>query len=294
MTGHAHTVNAAPRMPAGNYTGLSERLEDASVREEFFNLGFLREHEVLELGVPLEHEALGVRVEAEIADQRSLPLSRRQAGWLWGAANRVTRVIVSGSTAVGSATGTFVSNATVSTITGTFASSSTLGSITATFVSNATVGSITGTFVSDATVGSITGTFVSNATGANTATVATTSQRDHISSLRAELLALRADLANWDEEDGKRPNEEAFDDAHAFIELIPSGVPLPSLYVSGDAEVGLSWMWNDGFIEVAFRGDGKIRYAARFDGDLNGHVCEFRRGRVPIAPLPLMTALKRL
>jgi hypothetical protein len=258
MTRHAHAVSAAPRMPAGNYTGIRERLEDAFVQEEVFNLGFPQEHEVLELGVPLEHDVvplehealeLGVRVESEIADrrpgQRSLPLSRRQARLLWGAANRVTRVIISGSTTVGSITGTFVSNATVGSNTWTFISNATVGSNTWTFVSNATVGSNTWTFVSNATVGN-TGAFVDSVTvgsntPADTPAVATTSQRDNFSSLRAELVARRADLANWDEDDGDRPNEEAFDDAQAFIGLIPSDVPLPSPYVSGDAEVGFGW-----------------------------------------------------
>lgn len=88
--------------------------------------------------------------------------------------------------------------------------------------------------------------------------------RDARSDLRAELdLACEA-AAAIDEDEGVPPSKEAFRDAAAFIELLPTSVPLPSVYASGDAEVGFTWSEPGRFLEVAFRGDGHLRWAAAF------------------------------
>src|SRR5271170_7700627 len=78
--------------------------------------------------------------------------------------------------------------------------------------------------------------------------------------LRAELADLQATMAQWDEADGDRPSAAAFDDAVSFLEMLPEVRIQPSPYASGDAEVGLRWLFEDGFAEVAFRGDGQLRY----------------------------------
>jgi len=88
--------------------------------------------------------------------------------------------------------------------------------------------------------------------------------RDSRSDLRAQLdLALEA-AGSIDEDEGTPPSKAAFRDAAAFIELLPASTPLPSVYASGDAEVGFTWSGPGRFLEVAFRGDGYLRWAAAF------------------------------
>ena len=210
-----------------------------------------------------------------------------QAGW--GAANSVTRIIASGSTTFGNVATTFVSNVTRADTAVTIVNNMTASSTTGIVGRSATLWS-----TASVTLPSSTQIAASIDAHADTPAAAATSHRHNFSSLLAELLARRADLANWYQSDGDRPSEGAFGDAETFIGLIPSGAPLPSLYVSGDAEVGFSWMWDEGFIEVAFRGDGNIRYAFRFGEDLKGDVCEFRPAQVPLVPVLLMTALNAL
>lgn len=112
--------------------------------------------------------------------------------------------------------------------------------------------------------------------------------------LREQLSIRRAALNQWNEEDGDSPSDQAFDDAEAFLDLIPARVPQPSVYASGDAEVGFSWMQRAGFAEVAFRGDGNIRYAVRAGPTLVGKLTPFRVAGAPHIPLELKTALERL
>jgi hypothetical protein len=112
--------------------------------------------------------------------------------------------------------------------------------------------------------------------------------------LRAELADLRATMAQWDEADGDRPPVAAFDDAGAFLGMLPEVRIPPSPYASGDAEVGYRWLFEDGFAEVAFRGDGQLRYAFRFGANLDGGTERFGAGQVNSLPEPLAAALNRL
>jgi hypothetical protein len=112
--------------------------------------------------------------------------------------------------------------------------------------------------------------------------------------LAAELSARRDEVQHWDSNEGDAPNDDAFRDAEAFITLIPVGVEEPSIYASGDAEVGFSWTTPDGFVEVAFRGDGNIRYAFRSGSDVDGGITSFRNGGAPRMPSDLNRALQRL
>jgi hypothetical protein len=112
--------------------------------------------------------------------------------------------------------------------------------------------------------------------------------------LRAQLAIHRSAMNSWDDEDGDRPSYQAFDDAEEFLGVIPDDSPKPSVYASGDAEVGFSWMLREGYIEVAFRGDGKIRYAVRSGPVLIGDVAQYRFDTAPCIPLELKSALERL
>ena len=75
--------------------------------------------------------------------------------------------------------------------------------------------------------------------------------------------------------DGDVPNEQAFSAARAFIAELPDLMLAASLYVSGDAEVGVSWTSPDGFFEVVFRGDGRLLYAHRLGNKLSGDSIPF-------------------
>lgn len=88
--------------------------------------------------------------------------------------------------------------------------------------------------------------------------------RDSRSDLRAELDLAHEAAGSIDEDEGTPPSKAAFRDAAAFIELLPASMPLPSVYASGDAEVGFTWSGPGRFLEVAFRGDGYLRWAAAF------------------------------
>jgi hypothetical protein len=281
--GHA---GGGPRIPVGSYTGIGERLEDVFISEDIFELGAAPQREVLEFGAAL--------IESRIAERKPAPRtllpSRRQARSFWGAENRV-RVTVSGSATASGTAVTFFNNIIAVSTAWTSVNTAIVGTA-GTFFNNVMAGNATGMVFSSATLE--TEVFHYEIPAAQPITFPATAALPpaNFGSLRTELIKRQADLASWDEDDGDRPNEKAFDDAKAFIGRIPADVPLPSLYVSGDAEVGFSWMLDDGFIEAAFRGDSKIRYASRFGDDLNGDVCEFRSTKV--MPMPLMAALERL
>lgn len=88
--------------------------------------------------------------------------------------------------------------------------------------------------------------------------------------IRADLDRARVSAAAITEEDGTPPPEEAFREAEAFVKLLPPVVPRPSVYASGDAEVGFSWSSGGRFLEVAFSGDGNLHWAATFGEDRPG------------------------
>jgi hypothetical protein len=119
-------------------------------------------------------------------------------------------------------------------------------------------------------------------------------RNERLSRLTAELAVRRSEVALWTIDDGDTPNDDAFFDAEAFLSFIPLSAPEPSIYVSGDAEVGYSWTLAAGFLEVAFRGDGHIRYAFQFDSNLNGAVIPFRTADSPQISPELARALRRL
>jgi hypothetical protein len=131
-------------------------------------------------------------------------------------------------------------------------------------------------------------------TGTLTATRGAFARSDNVPRLAMDLLMRRAEVASWAADDGEPPTRAAFDDAQDFLTFLHTVPRKPSIYASGDAEVGYNWAWQDGFVEVAFRGDGNIRYALRFGGDLKGDVTPFRDGGVPIVPPELYSALQRL
>lgn len=111
----------------------------------------------------------------------------------------------------------------------------------------------------------------------------------------AELLSVRQNMTrHWTAEDGIVPNSLAFRDAATFITLIPPLAPEPSIFVSGDGEVGFSWSLTDAFVEVAFRGDDQIRYAFRFGKPVHGDEVPFRFGASILVPVDLMTALSQM
>ena len=121
------------------------------------------------------------------------------------------------------------------------------------------------------------------------------SDDDRFRRLSTELDARHAALVDWDAEAGDPPNDRAFHDALDFLRLIPIGVPDPSIYVSGDAEVGFSWMLPSAFVEVAFRGDDNIRYTFRFGADpVRGDVTPLWVGGMSRLPLELRNALVRI
>jgi hypothetical protein len=170
-----------------------------------------RLEDIFDLGAALTREGLvlGSNVrECEVGPGASLGRPRALRSFRWEPANRLTGVVVNGSATVGGAPWTFLNSATVGT----------------TRMLVLTALSAGWAFRYDAPV--------TQKPPEPFPAVAR--------ALRTELVRRQVDLANWDEDDGDRPNEKAFDDALAFIELIPPAVPPPSLYVSGDAEVGFS------------------------------------------------------
>jgi hypothetical protein len=82
--------------------------------------------------------------------------------------------------------------------------------------------------------------------------------------LHNKLDVAREAAAHIDEDEGIPPSQRAFSDASSFIDQLPASIPVPEVYASGDAEVGFTWSLADRFLEVAFRGDGKLRWAGAF------------------------------
>ncbi len=88
--------------------------------------------------------------------------------------------------------------------------------------------------------------------------------RDTRTRLHSKLDMAREAADHIDEDEGEPPTREAFSDASAFIDMLPTSIPVPEVYASGDAEVGFTWSLYDRFFEVAFRGDGNLRWAGTF------------------------------
>jgi hypothetical protein len=82
--------------------------------------------------------------------------------------------------------------------------------------------------------------------------------------LKTKLLMAIKSIYGLDEDEGKTPCLEAFKEAETFIDLLPENIYLPSIWASGDAEVGLTWRYKRNFMEVAFSGDRILRYGVAF------------------------------
>lgn len=112
--------------------------------------------------------------------------------------------------------------------------------------------------------------------------------------LRLALERARESAERLEDDEGERPSEQAFRDAAAFIERLPPRTAKPSVWASGDAEVGFSWSAPGKFLEVAFRGDGRLRWAAAFGAEWRGAEPELDIHRVTRLPDQLMKYLDSL
>jgi hypothetical protein len=77
----------------------------------------------------------------------------------------------------------------------------------------------------------------------------------------------------WDGEESKKPNYDAIDDALSFIDLLPLGMELPEPMVAADGEVGFYWKKPNVYIDIGFKGNGKISYYARSGGFVAKDIC---------------------
>lgn len=112
--------------------------------------------------------------------------------------------------------------------------------------------------------------------------------------LRLALERARESADRLEDDEDERPSEQAFRDAAAFIERLPPRTEKPSVWASGDAEVGLTWSLPQGFLEVAFRGDGRLRWAAAFGAEWTGGEPQIDIHRVTRLPDELANYLDRL
>jgi hypothetical protein len=116
--------------------------------------------------------------------------------------------------------------------------------------------------------------------------------------LRRALERARESADRIDEEEGEKPSPRAFREAEAFIDLLPPRIVEPSVWASGDAEVGFTWKVSGNFLEIAFRGDGRLRWAAGFPSEHSetwrGDVVEIDLERATRLPETLMSLLDRL
>lgn len=115
--------------------------------------------------------------------------------------------------------------------------------------------------------------------------------------LFAELDRAKEDAEAITAEEGRRPPDEAFRDASAFIELLPPDLPAPSIWASGDGEVGFTWSKHHGakgFVEVAFCGEGRIEWAADFGDACVGGTVTVDLARATRLPRDLERCIDRL
>ncbi len=96
--------------------------------------------------------------------------------------------------------------------------------------------------------------------------------RDTRTRLHSKLDMAREAADLIDEDEGAPPTRDAFLDASAFIDMLPTSIPVPEVYASGDAEAGFTWSVSGRFLEVAFRGDGNLRWAGTFGSDRPGGI----------------------
>jgi hypothetical protein len=129
-------------------------------------------------------------------------------------------------------------------------------------------------------------------------TPADRSEPDLRDKLRRALERARESAERIEEDEGEKPSPRAFRDAEAFIDLLPPRIAEPSVWASGDAEVGFTWKVSGNFLEIAFRGDGRLRWAAGFPSEHSetwrGDVVEIDLERATRLPETLMSLLDRL
>lgn len=85
--------------------------------------------------------------------------------------------------------------------------------------------------------------------------------------LYREMTSYRGLRAGWDGPDSVAPSQAAIDEALDFLALLPDEVKLPETSVSGDGEVGFFWSEANAYIDVGFRGNGRLVYYGKA-GDL--------------------------
>ncbi len=72
----------------------------------------------------------------------------------------------------------------------------------------------------------------------------------------------RANIPNWDDEDGLPADEKCFHFMQTFISVYPSGLPLPDIYPDPDGTIGMEWEFVDGTSLVAnMMPSGEIAYS---------------------------------
>jgi len=70
----------------------------------------------------------------------------------------------------------------------------------------------------------------------------------------------------WDGYDGQAPSAGAVFEAQAFLKALPSSVRLAKPMIAGDGEVGLYWDEPGLYLEIGFRGDGRLSWYGEKDG----------------------------
>ena len=121
-------------------------------------------------------------------------------------------------------------------------------------------------------------------------------QDDRKTKIANEIIESKRAALKWDR-DGDPPPQEAFDDALAFLDVVPIAAlnSLSRVYSSGDAEVGFLWRTTRAYLEIAFSGGNSLDWAAAIEGVDRGGEAKFdRESRATRLPEPLERALDRL
>ena len=105
-------------------------------------------------------------------------------------------------------------------------------------------------------------------------------QEDRNAELSTEILAFEHLPAGWDGPGSIAPSREAVADALAFLDLLPAEAGLEVL-ASADGEISFFKRTPDSYIDVGFRGDGRISYFARAIGERAKDVKPFGRRAIP-------------
>lgn len=67
----------------------------------------------------------------------------------------------------------------------------------------------------------------------------------------------------WDGEGSLKPNQEAIEYAQAFIEMLPSGIPLPTPMLASDGEIGFYWDTESAYADLHLENQGTISLYSR-------------------------------